>query len=174
MTVQVLVQAREHLIKRTYQALQGVKKAIVHVYNSTSTIQRQTVFKKDVDEIKAIAVQGASWIKQYADAYPQTQWRFQYSPESFSQTELPVALEICNAVIKTMAPSQQQPLIINLPTTVEVNTANVFADQVEWMIERLNQRDDLIVSVHTHNDRGCAIASAEMALLAGADRVKAL
>ena len=171
-TVQVLVQAREHLIQRTFQALQGVKKAILHVYNSTSTIQRQTVFKKSVAEIKAIAVQGASWIKQYAAHYPQTQWRFQYSPESFSQTELPVALEICNAVIKTIAPSTQQPLIINLPTTVEVNTANVFADQVEWMIEHLNQRDCLIVSVHTNNDRGCAVASAEMALLAGADRVE--
>jgi len=171
-SIQVLVQAREHLIVKTYDALKDAKNAIVHVYNSTSTIQREKVYKKSVDEIQAIAVQGAKWIKQYSENYPQTNWCFEYSPESFSQTELPVAVQICNAVIQVFNPTQDQKCIINLPATVECTTPNIFADQIEWMIRNIEKRDCVEISVHTHNDRGCAVASAELAVLAGADRVE--
>lgn len=171
-TIQVLVQAREHLVSRTFEALKGVKQAIVHVYNSTSVVQREKVFKKGKDEITDIAVQGAQWLKQYAEGYPDTQWRFQYSPESFTGTELEYAVEVCNAVIDVWQPTPEHKCIINLPATVEMSTPNVFADQIEWMCRNIDKRDSVELSVHTHNDRGTGIAACELALMAGADRVE--
>ncbi|WP_305856890.1 2-isopropylmalate synthase [Balneatrix alpica] len=170
-TIQVLVQAREELIARTYESLRGVKQAIVHVYNSTNPTQRQYVFNTDRAGVKGIAVQGARWVAEYARQYPQTQWSFQYSPESFSCTEVDFAVEVCDAVIAQWLPSQC-PLIINLPATVEVNTPNVFADQVEWFCRHSQYRQHYSLSIHTHNDRGCAVAAAELAVLAGADRIE--
>lgn len=171
-TIQVLVQAREHLIARTFEALQGVKRAIVHVYNSTSPAQRAWVFNQSKEEIMQLAVQGARWLKTYAQSYPQTEWRFEYSPESFTQTEPDYALAVCNAVLDVWQPSVDLPAIINLPSTVQVATPNVFADQVEYISRQLNYRDAVVLSVHTHNDRGCAVAEAELAMLAGAQRVE--
>lgn len=171
-TVQVLVQAREDLITRTFEALRGAKRAIVHVYNSTSTVQRERVFQMDREGIKAIAVRGAELLKREAAKYPATAWTFQYSPESFSNTEMDYAVEVCDAVIDVWQPTPEHRCIINLPATVESATPNVFADQVEWFCRHVSRRDSVIVSVHTHNDRGCAVAAAEMALLAGADRVE--
>jgi len=171
-TVQVLVQAREELIVRTFEALRGVRRAIVHVYNSTSTIQRERVFGMDRDGIKAIAVRGAQLVKREAARYPQTDWVFQYSPESFTQTEMDYAVEVCNAVIDVWQPTPEQPCIINLPSTVESAAPNRFADQVEYFATQVQHRDRIAISVHTHNDRGCAVAAAELALLAGADRVE--
>lgn len=171
-TVQVLVQARKHLIDKTYEALEGVKQAIVHVYNSTSTIQRERVFKLDKTGIVDIAKQGAQWVLDGAKANPNTQWGFQYSPESFTGTEVDFAVSVCNEVIDIWQPSPNNKCIINLPATVEMNTPSVFADQIEYMCRHLNRRDSIEVSVHTHNDRGCAVAASEMALLAGADRVE--
>lgn len=171
-TVQVLVQAREHLIARTFEALSGVKQAIVHVYNSTSPTQREWVFGMDKAQVQALAVQGASLLKDYAARYPQTQWRFQYSPESFTQTEPDYALAVCNAVLDVWQPTVDAPAIINLPSTVQVATPNVFADQVEYIGTQLKYRDAVILCVHTHNDRGCAVAEAELAMLAGAQRVE--
>lgn len=170
--IQVLVQAREPLIARTYEALAGVKQAIVHVYNSTSPTQRDWVFGQDKAQIKALAVQGAQWLQAYAQRYPQTQWQFQYSPESFTQTEPDYALEVCNAVLSVWQPTVACPAIINLPSTVQVASPNVFADQVEYVSSQLSYRDAVILCVHTHNDRGCAVAEAELALLAGAQRVE--
>ncbi len=171
-SVQVLVQAREELIVRTFEALKGAKRAIVHVYNSTSTVQRERVFAKDRDAIKAIAVHGAELLRREAAKYPATAWTFQYSPESFSNTEMDYAVEVCEAVMDVWQPSPQHKCIINLPSTVESATPNVFADQVEWFCTHISRRDSIIVSVHTHNDRGCAVAAAELAVLAGADRVE--
>lgn len=171
-TVQVLVQAREHLIKRTFVALKGIKKAIVHVYNSTSTVQRERVFALDAEGIEKIAVEGAKLLMEHASVHPETDWTFQYSPESFTGTELPIALRICNAVIDLWQPTPEKPCIINLPATVEMSTPNVFADQVEWMSRHLACRDAVILSVHTHNDRGTGVAATELALMAGADRVE--
>jgi 2-isopropylmalate synthase len=171
-TIQVLVQARESLIARTYQALEGVKQAIVHVYNSTSPTQREWVFGQDKAQIQALAVQGATLLKSYAHSYPQTQWRFQYSPESFTQTEPEYALSVCNAVLDVWQPTADKPAIINLPSTVQVASPNVFADQVEYISTQLNYRDAVVLCVHTHNDRGCAVAEAELAMLAGAQRVE--
>ena len=171
-TVQVLVQARDHLIKRTFAALKGIKRAVVHVYNSTSTIQRERVFAMDTDGIEKIAVEGARLLQEHAALHPETEWVFQYSPESFTGTELPVALHICNAVIEQWQPTADRPCIINLPATVEMATPNVFADQVEWMHRNLARRDAVILSVHTHNDRGTGVAATELALMAGADRVE--
>lgn len=171
-TIQVLVQAREPLIARTYEALAGVKQAIVHVYNSTSPTQRDWVFGMDKAHVKALAVQGAQLLQRYAQNYPQTAWRFQYSPESFTQTEPDYALEICNAVLDVWQPTTKKPAIINLPSTVQVATPNVFADQVEYISSQLNYRDAVVLCVHTHNDRGCAVAEAELAMLAGARRVE--
>ncbi len=171
-TVQVLVQAREELIVRTFEALQGARQAIVHVYNSTSTIQRERVFERDRDGITAIAVQGAEWLKREASKHPGTEWRFQYSPESFSGTEMEYAVEICEAVMDVWQPTPQNPCIINLPATVEGASPNHFADQVEWFASHISRRESLILSVHTHNDRGTAVAATELALLAGADRVE--
>lgn len=175
-TIQVLVQAREHLIERTYEALRGVKKAVIHVYNTTSIVQRENVFEKSKDEIKAMAVQGAKWVQEYAakanQACPDSEWVFQYSPESFSQTETDYAVEVCEAVMDVWQPTQENPCILNLPATVESTSPNRFADQVEYFIRHLCNRESAIISVHTHNDRGCAVAAAELALLAGADRVE--
>jgi len=171
-TVQVLVQARKELIDRTYESLRGVKRAVVHVYNSTSTVQRERVFRKDREGIKAIAVQGAQWVKEGAEQYPEVDWMFEYSPESFTSTEIDYAVEVCNAVMDVWQPTPAQPCILNLPSTVEVATPNVFADQIEYFCRHLKNREAAIVSVHTHNDRGCAVAAGELALLAGADRVE--
>ena len=171
-TIQVLTQARQELIERTYQSLRGAKKAIVHVYNSTSTVQREQVFKLSRDEIKQIAVDGASWVKQGAAKRPETQWQFQYSPESFTGTEIDYAVEVCNAVIDVWQPTADQKMILNLPATVEVATPNVYADQIEWFCDHIKQRDALIISLHTHNDRGCGVAASELGVLAGADRVE--
>lgn len=171
-TIQVLVQARESLISRTFEALKDVKQAIVHVYNSTSPTQRNRVFKQDKSGVKAIAVQGAQWVKEYAAKTPETQWTFQYSPESFSGTEPEFAAEVCNAVLGVWQMDKTQKCIINLPATVEMTTPNVFADQVEYMHRHLQNRQDISLSIHTHNDRGCAVAAAELALLAGADRIE--
>lgn len=170
--IQVLTQARESLIARSFEALKGAKKAIIHLYNSTSTVQREKVFKLDKAGITDIAHQGAIWVKQYATQYPETEWAFQYSPESFTGTELDFAVEICNSVIEVWQPTVENPVIINLPATVEVSTPNVFADQVEWFCKHVQQRDALIISLHTHNDRGCAVAAAELGVMAGADRVE--
>jgi len=171
-TVQVLVQAREHLITRTFEALKGVRRAIVHVYNSTSTVQRDRVFGMDSEAIKAIAVQGAEMVKHEAARYQQSDWIFQYSPESFSNTEMEYAVEVVDAVVNVWQPTAQKPCIINLPATVESTTPNVFADQIEWFCNHVAKRDSIIVSLHTHNDRGTAVAAAELGLLAGADRIE--
>lgn len=175
-TVQVLVQAREDLIQRTFASLDGVPRAIVHVYNSTSPIQREWVFGADREVIKTIAVRGAELLAAEAARYPGTDWTFQYSPESFSQTEPDYAIEVCNAVLDVWQPTPNHPCILNLPATVESASPNVFADQVEWfcraLVQNRHARDAVIVSLHTHNDRGGAVAAAELGLLAGADRVE--
>lgn len=171
-TLQVLVQAREHLIKRTFESLKGAKRAIVHVYNSTSRVQRDKVYGKTKAEIKQIAIDGATMVKQYAAQYPETEWVFQYSPESFSQTETDFAIEVCEAVCKVWQPQTGQGVIINLPATVEASTPNVYADQVEYFCRHLSCRKDIVVSLHTHNDRGCGLAAAELGLMAGADRIE--
>lgn len=171
-TLQVLTQARPELIKRTYEALDGAKKAIVHVYNSTSTTQRQQVFKMDKEGVKNIAVQGAKDVQEFAKQYPQTQWTFQYSPESFTGTEMDYAVEVVDAVTEVWQPTPDKKVIINLPATVEVSTPNRFADQIEWFCRKVKKRDSLIISLHTHNDRGCGVAAAELGLMAGADRIE--
>lgn len=171
-SIQVLVQAREALIQRTFEALRGARRAIVHVYNSISPVQRDWVFGQDREGIKTIARQGAQWVQQGARAAPETHWTFQYSPESFTATEPDYALEVCEAVLDVWQPTPENPCIINLPATVEVATPNVFADQVEWFSSRISRRAGVILSVHTHNDRGGAVAAAELALLAGAERVE--
>jgi len=174
-TVQVLTQAREDLISRTYESLVGVKQAIVHVYNSTSVVQRQQVFAKDKDQIKQIAVNGAVLVREYAAKYPQTQWHFQYSPESFTGTEMDYAVEVCDAVIQQWAPVFDNPrerLIINLPSTVEMTSPNVYADQIEYFCRKLVNRHNVRISLHTHNDRGCGVAAAELGVMAGADRIE--
>lgn len=170
-TVQVLVQCREHLLKRTFEALEGVKKAIVHIYNSTSTLQRDVVFHMSRDEIKQIAIEGTKLVKEYAKSFP-GEIILEYSPESFSGTEVDFALEVCSAVQEIWEPSPQKRIIFNLPATVEMNTPNVYADQIEWMSRHFKNRASIILSVHPHNDRGTGVAIAELALLAGADRVE--
>ncbi len=171
-TVQVLTQSREPLIRRTFEALRGVKRAIVHLYNSTSTTQRRVVFGLDKPGITNIAVAGARLIRDIAAEYPETEWTFEYSPESFTGTELEFAAEICDAVTAVWMPTPQHKVIINLPATVELSTPNVYADQIEWMHRHLARRDAIVLSVHPHNDRGCGVAAAELAQLAGADRVE--
>ncbi|WP_406947388.1 2-isopropylmalate synthase [Psychrobacter alimentarius] len=171
-TLQVLVQAREHLIARTFESLKGAKRAVVHVYNSTSRVQREKVYAKNKDDIKEIAITGAKLLKEYAAKYPETEWVFQYSPESFSQTETEYAVEVCDAVCDIWQPQQGQEVILNLPATVEASMPNVFADQVEYFCRNLVHREHVIVSLHTHNDRGCAVAAAELGVLAGADRIE--
>jgi 2-isopropylmalate synthase len=169
--VQVLTQCREELIDRTFEAIEGCKQAIVHIYNSTSTLQRDVVFNMDKEHITEIAVKGTRMVKERAEKFP-GKIILEYSPESFTGTELEYALEICNAVTAEWEPTPENPMIINLPSTVEMNTPNVYADQIEWMIKHLDKRDSIVVSVHPHNDRGTGVASAELALLAGADRVE--
>ncbi len=170
-TVQVLTQCREHLIRRTFEAIQGVKKAIVHIYNSTSTLQRDVVFHKDRDEIKEIAVEGVKLVKKYMQAH-EGEIILEYSPESFTGTELDFALDICTAVQEEWQPTPENKMIINLPATVEMTTPNVYADQIEWMNNHFKDRDSIILSIHPHNDRGTGIAATELALLAGAERVE--
>lgn len=171
-TLQVLVQAREDLMRRTFEAIRGVHRAIVHVYNSTSVVQRRVVFGMDKDGIKQIAVNGAQWVRDYASEYPGTEWVFQYSPESFTATEVDYAVEVCEAVMDVWRPTPNNPAIINLPATVEVSTPNVYADQIECVSRNIKNRDCIVLSVHPHNDRGTAVAATELALMAGADRVE--
>jgi 2-isopropylmalate synthase len=171
-TIQVLVQAREDLMERTFEAIRGVHRAIVHVYNSTSTVQRRVVFGMDKDSIKKLAQKGARLVRDYAARYPATEWTFEYSPESFTGTEMDYAREVCEAVIDVWQPTPAHRAIINLPATVEVSMPNVYADQIEWFNRTIANRDSIILSVHPHNDRGTAVAAAELALLAGADRVE--
>ncbi len=171
-TIQVLVQARRELIERTFESLKGCKRAIVHVYNSTSTVQRDVVFGLDRAGIAEIAVQGATWVKEFAEKNPETEWQFEYSPESFTGTELDYALDVCNQVLAVWQPTPERKAILNLPATVEMSTPNIYADQIEWMCDRIDHRESVIISVHPHNDRGCAIAATELAQMAGADRVE--
>ena len=171
-TVQVLTQAREDLIRKTYASLAGVKRAVVHFYNSTSTVQRDLVFGLDRAGIIKIAVEGAKLVKAEAALHPETQWTFEYSPESFTGTELDFAVEICDAVNEVLAPTIEKPVIINLPATVEMSTPNIYADQIEWFCDHVANREALLISLHTHNDRGCGVAAAELGVLAGADRVE--
>jgi 2-isopropylmalate synthase len=171
-TIQVLTQAREPLIARSFEALKGAKQAIMHLYNSTSTVQREQVFKKSRDEIRDIAVQGACCIRDLAAQQTDTDWQFQYSPESFTNTELDYAIEVCDAVIAVWQPVTQNKIIINLPATVEVATPNVYADQIETICDRISHREQVTVSLHTHNDRGCGVAAAELGVMAGADRIE--
>jgi 2-isopropylmalate synthase len=170
-TVQVLVQCREHLLKRTFESLEGVKRAIVHIYNSTSTLQRDVVFHMSKEDIKQIAVEGTKLVKEYAKDFP-GEIILEYSPESFSGTEVDYALEVCSAVQDIWEPTPEKKIIFNLPATVEMNTPNVYADQIEWMSRHFKNRDSIILSVHPHNDRGTGVAIAELAILAGADRVE--
>lgn len=170
-TVQVLTQCRDHLVKRTFEAIQGIKKAVVHIYNSTSTLQRDVVFHMDRDEIRQIATDGVAMVKKYMADYD-GEVILEYSPESFTGTELDFALDVCNAVQKAWGPTPDKKMIINLPSTVEMTTPNVYADQIEWMIKHLDNRESIVVSVHPHNDRGTGVAATELALLAGADRVE--
>ncbi len=171
-SIQVLTQSREELISRSFEALSGAKNAIVHLYNSTSTVQREQVFGMSREEIKAIAVEGAVWVKQYAQRQPNTNWTFEYSPESFTGTEMDYAVEVCNAVTDIWQPTPAKPVIINLPSTVEMTTPNVYADQIEWVNDNIARRDCIQISLHTHNDRGCGVAAAELGIMAGADRVE--
>ena len=172
-TIQVLTQCREHLIERTYESLRGAKRAIVHFYNSTSTLQRRVVFGLDRDGITDIATTGARLCQKYAEIHtPDTEIQYEYSPESYTGTELEYALEVCSAVIDVIDPTPDRPLIINLPATVEMAMPNVYADSIEWMHRRLPRRDSVILSLHPHNDRGTGVAAAELGLLAGADRVE--
>ena len=170
-TIQVLTQAREHIIRKTFEALEGVKQAIVHVYNSTSVAQREQVFHKSKEEILKIAVEGAELLKKLTEESGGN-YRFEYSPESFTGTEPEYALEVCNAVLDVWKPTADKKAIINLPVTVEHSMPHVYASQIEYMCENLKYRDNVIVSLHPHNDRGCGVADTEMGLLAGADRVE--
>jgi 2-isopropylmalate synthase len=171
-TIQVLTPAREELIRRTFESLRGVKKAIVHLYNSTSPIFRRVVFGLDQENTIKLAVDAAKLFPELAATQPETKWQFQYSPENFTATELRFTKEICDRIIDVWQPTPQQKVIINLPATVEMATPNIFADQVEWMHRHIQRRDHVILCVHTHNDRGCAVAAAELAQMAGAERVE--
>lgn len=172
-TIQVLVQAREHLIRKTFEAVKGAKNVIVHFYNSTSTLQRKVVFKKDMDGIIDIAVEGAKLIKELIDGYEgDTNFRLEYSPESFSGTEVDNSVKICEAVMDVIKPTPENPIILNLPNTVEMCTPNTYADQIEYFITHMKNRESAIISLHPHNDRGTGVACAELGLLAGADRIE--
>ncbi|AMV41399.1 2-isopropylmalate synthase [Paraburkholderia caribensis] len=171
-TIEVLVQSRADLIARTFEALEGAPRAIVHLYNAICPSFRKIVFNQSQDEVKALAVEGTRIIREHADARPQTHWTYQYSPETFSMTELPFAREVCDAVAQTWRPTRDHKMIVNLPATVEAATPNVYADQIEWMDRNLGYRDSIVLSVHPHNDRGTAVAAAELALMAGADRIE--
>ena len=169
--VQVLTQCREELLERTFESIEGCKQAIVHIYNSTSTLQRDVVFNMSREEITNIAVEGVKMVKRHAASFP-GKVILEYSPESFTGTELDYALEVCNAVQREWGPTKENPMIINLPSTVEMTTPNVFADRIEWMDKHLENREAIILSIHPHNDRGTGVATAELALLAGAERVE--
>ena len=171
-TIQALTQARPELIEKTFEALKGAQRAIVHVYNSTSTLQRRVVFKSDEKGIKKIAIDGAKWVKEYSEKYNETDWTFEYSPESFTGTELPYAVEVCNAVNEVWKPNSDKKTIINLPATVEMASPNIYADQIEWMCKNLQDRENILVSLHPHNDRGTAVAATELGVMAGADRIE--
>lgn len=170
--IQVLTQSREHIIKRTFEALSGAKNAIVHLYNSTSTLQRDVVFGNTKQETIELAVFGAKLIKEESKKYKETNWTFEYSPESFTGTEIDFAADICNAVGEVWEPTVENKIIYNLPSTVEMATPNIYADQIEYMCSHILNREAVIVSVHTHNDRGTGVAATELALMAGADRVE--
>tara|TARA_B100000686_G_scaffold243525_1_gene252471 strand:- start:29057 stop:30739 length:1683 start_codon:yes stop_codon:yes gene_type:complete len=170
--IQVLTQSRKELIEKTFESLKGAKNAILHVYNSTSTVQRKVVFKSDKKGIKRIAQEGASWVLENSLKHPDTNWKFEYSPESFTGTELPYAAEVCNAVNEIWEPTKDNKSIINLPATVELSTPNIYADQIEWMCKNLENRENITVSLHPHNDRGSAVAATELGVLAGADRIE--
>lgn len=171
-TIEVLTQSRPDLIARTFESLRGAPRAIVHLYNPIAPQWRRIVFGMSRAEIKEIALAGTRQIRALADAHPETEWIYEYSPETFSLAELDFALEVCDAVSAIWRPSPARKMIINLPSTVECTTANMYADQIEWMHRRLARRDSIVLSVHPHNDRGTAVASAELAVLAGADRVE--
>jgi len=171
-SIQVLTQSRKELIDRTFESLKGAKNAIVHFYNSTSTIQRKVVFKGDRKEIKKIATDGAKWVIENAEKDSSTNWRFEYSPESFTGTELDYAVEVCNSVNEILKPSPNKKSIINLPATVELASPNIYADQIEWMCRNLENRKNIMVSLHPHNDRGSAVAATELGVMAGADRIE--
>jgi 2-isopropylmalate synthase len=170
--IQVLTQSRNELIERTFESLKGIPKAIVHFYNSTSTLQRKVVFNQDKDGIKEIAINGALKIKELALANPDTDWSFEYSPESFTGTELDYAAEVCDAVVEILKEVSKHKIIINLPATVEMSTPNIYGDQIEWMNKNLINRENIALSLHPHNDRGTAVAASEFGLMAGADRVE--
>ena len=171
-TIQVLTQARPEIIKRTFEALDGAPNAILHFYNSTSTLQRKVVFDKDKDGVKKIATDAAKLIKELSSEYKNTNWSFEYSPESFTGTELDYAVEVCDDVVDVLKESSNNKIIINLPATVEMSTANIYGDQIEWMSENFKNRENICLSLHPHNDRGTAIAASEFGLMAGADRVE--
>ena len=171
-TIQVLTQSRDHIIKKTFESLEGVKRAIVHFYNSTSTLQRKVVFNKDKKGIKKIATDGATLIKELSSANQQTEWLFEYSPESFTATELDFSLEVCNEVVDILSPYSKEKIIINLPATVEMSSPNIYGDQIEWMISNIQNRENICISLHPHNDRGTAVAAAEIGVMAGADRIE--
>jgi 2-isopropylmalate synthase len=171
-TIQVLTQARKELIQRTFESLRGARRAVLHVYNSTSTVQREKVFKTDKAGIIDIAVAGAREVKRCAEAAPETEWVFQYSPESFTGTEMDFAVEVCDAVNDVWLPTIEKPSILNLPATVEMATPNIYADQIEYFCRSIKNRDAVIISLHTHNDRASAVAAAELAVMAGAQRVE--
>lgn len=170
--IQVLTQSRNELIERTFESLKGIPRAIVHFYNSTSTLQRKVVFNQDKEGIKEIAINGALKIKELALANPDTDWSFEYSPESFTGTELDYAAEVCDAVVSILKDVSKHKIIINLPATVEMSTPNIYGDQIEWMDKNLKNRKDICLSLHPHNDRGTAVAASEFGLMAGADRVE--
>ena len=171
-TIQVLTQARTELIERTFEACEGAPRAVVHLYNSTSILQRKVVFRSDRDGIRKIATDGAEDVARFSEKYPNTDWRFQYSPESYTGTELEYAVEVCNAVSAIWQPTPSDPMIVNLPATVEMATPNVYADSIEWMHRHLARRDGIILSLHPHNDRGTGVAAAELGYQAGADRIE--
>ena len=171
-TIQVLTQARPEIIKRTFEALDGAPNAILHFYNSTSTLQRKVVFDKDKEGVKKIATDAAKLIKELSSEYKNTNWSFEYSPESFTGTELDYAVEVCDDVVDILKDSSNNKIIINLPATVEMSTANIYGDQIEWMSENFKNRENICLSLHPHNDRGTAIAASEFGLMAGADRVE--
>jgi 2-isopropylmalate synthase len=171
-TIQVLTQARDDLIERTFESLKGAKRAIVHYYNACAPSFRKIVFNQDKAGVKAIAVAAGKTIKRLADAAPETHWGFEYSPEVFSSTEIDFAVEVCNAVIEVFQPTQANKLILNLPATIECATPNNYADQIEWFGRHVDRRDSVLLSVHTHNDRGTGVAASELAVMAGADRVE--
>ena len=171
-TVQVLTQSREHLIEKTFEALKGAKKAIVHLYNSTSILQRRVVFNKSKQEIIDIGVTGAKLLMLYKDKYPETDFSFEYSPESFTGTELEYSVEICEAILDVLKPTVTKKVILNLPATVEMATPNIYADQIEWFCKNIKNRENILICLHTHNDRGTCTAASELGVLAGADRVE--